>query len=114
MNTPLALLAAAILVQDVGMADSTYADGVLVTSKDVTTCPYRLLQSVSVNKRGDFSSTGTPAVYQKLREKAKKVGADAVVLVTIGEKHMTAFSFGQRNATGRAIQYVDRSCAPTR
>lgn len=101
------------MVQDVGMADSTYSAGILVTSKDVTTCPYRVIAPVSVGKRGDFSSTGFAAVYQKLREKAAKLGADAVILVTIGEKHVTAFSFGQRNAAGRAIQYVDKSCAPT-
>ena len=78
------------LVQDVGMAESTYSAGILVTSKDVTTCPYRVIAPVSVGKRGDFSSVGFAAVYQKLREKAAKIGADAVILVTIGESHVTA------------------------
>lgn len=101
------------LAQDVGEALSTNSSGVLVTTHDVTTCPYHTLGAVSVNIRQDFGAKGRSAIYQKLREKALKIGANAVVLVTIGDGHMTLVSFSQKNATGRAIQYVDSACAPS-
>lgn len=99
--------------QDVGAANSTFADGVLVTSADVTTCPYRTLGTVSVNMRLDLGGAATPNIYRKMRVKAKEIGADAVVLVSVGNGHVTLFSFNQKNVTGRAIQYVKKDCAPT-
>ena len=46
-------LSAAIFVvqasaQMVGNDDSTFVDGILVTSADVTTCPYRMVEPVTV------------------------------------------------------------------
>jgi hypothetical protein len=39
-------LATPAAAQQVGTDDSTFLDGILVTSADVTTCPYRLVQPV--------------------------------------------------------------------
>ncbi len=102
-----------VIAQEVGIAPSSFADGVLVTTKDVTTCPYRTIGPVSASASIEFSNGSQANLFYKLRLKAKKMGADAVVLVTLGERHMTAFSFGKRDGIGRAIQYVDRACAPT-
>ena len=60
----------------------------------------------------DYGTDGRAKIFQKLREKAISLGADAVVLVAKGGKHMTAFAFSRREYTGRAIRYVDRACAP--
>lgn len=98
--------------QMVGSDDSTFVDGMLVTSADVTTCPYRMVAPVTVAMTEDWGTDGRGKIFQKLRDNAKKLGADAVVLVTKGGKHITAFAFSRREYTGRAIRYVDRACAP--
>ena len=118
MRLPL-LIAAALVAggaasaQQVGSDDSSFADGILVTSGDVTTCPYRLVQAITVSVTEDYGADTRDKIFGKLRAKAKKLGADAVVLVVRGDAHMTAFAFNRREYTGRAIRYVDRSCAPT-
>ena len=93
----------------------SYADGVLVTSNDVSSCPYRPLATVSVNMRAHsyaLKELETAAITEKLRLKAHKMGADAVVLVTVGQTHMTLTSLRSTPVTGRAIKYIDPNCAP--
>lgn len=99
--------------QQVGSDDATFDRGVLVTSSDVSTCPYRLVEPVTVSVTEDYNADSRAKIHGKLRDKAIKMGADAVVLVKKGGSHMTAFAFSRREYTGRAIRYVDRSCAPT-
>lgn len=92
-----------------------YTDGMLVTSSDITVCPYRPLATVSVNMRAHsyaLKELETAAIADKLRRKARKMGADAVVLVTVGQTHMTLTSLRSTPVTGRAIKYVNPSCAP--
>ena len=101
------------IAQQVRSDDSTFANGILVTSSDVTTCPYRLLQPITVNITEDYNADTRPRIFQKLRDEAVNMGADAVVLVTKGGRHMTAWAWTRREYTGRAIRYVDRKCAPT-
>lgn len=98
--------------QEVGAADSNYADGILVTTKDVTTCPYHVIDSLHASASIEFSSINQASLFAKLRGKAKAIGADAVILVTASNARMSAFSFSKRDAIGRAIQYVDKACAP--
>jgi hypothetical protein len=98
--------------QQVGSDDSTYVDGILVTSSDVLTCPYRFVQPVSVNVTEDYGGNGRAVIFEKLRDSARTLSADAVVLVAKGKGHMTAWAFSRRSYTGRAIRYVDRTCAP--
>jgi uncharacterized protein YbjQ (UPF0145 family) len=88
----------------------------LVTSTDVTTCPYTLIGTVSVNMRAhsySLKELETEAIAAKLRERASKMGAGAVVLVTVGQTHMTLTSLRSTPITGRAIRYVRRDCAPS-
>lgn len=97
--------------QQVEYDDATLADGVLVTSGDVLNCPYRFLQPVKVNATEDYGMGKDRAkIFAKFRKVAKKIGADAVVLVAAGETHMTAFAWNRREYSGRAIQFIDRSC----
>lgn len=108
------LLSASATAQQVGSDDSTFAEGILVTSSDVTTCPYRFVEAVTVSMTEDWGADTRPKLFQKLRDMARRAGADAVVLVTKGNAHMTMWAWTRREYTGRAIRYVDRSCAPTR
>lgn len=108
------LIAAAspVIAQQVGVSDSTFSDGILVTSADVLTCPYRLVQPITVNVTEDYNADARGKIFGKFRDAAKKLNADAVVLVTKGGKHMTAWAWTRREYTGNAIRYVDRACAP--
>lgn len=110
----LSLGSAPASAQQVGSDDTTFDNGILVTSSDVTTCPYRLVQPVTVSATEDYGADTRPKIFQKLRDEAVKLGADAVVLVTKGGSHMTMWAWTRREYTGRAIRYVDRSCAPKR
>ncbi|MDB5691073.1 MAG: hypothetical protein JWO81_136 [Alphaproteobacteria bacterium] len=112
----LALVGAATAAasQQVDSGDSTFVDGILVTSSDVTTCPYHFVQPVSVSVTTDWGGNGRSVIFEKLRNQARKIGADAVVLVSKGGKHMTAWAWTRREYNGGAIRYVDRRCAPSR
>lgn len=110
--TALIAVAAPVVAQQIGTADSTYSDGILVTSADVLTCPYRLIQPITVNVTEDYNADTRGKIFGKFRTAAKKLNADAVVLVVKGGKHMTAWAWTRREYTGNAIQYVDRACAP--
>ena len=100
--------------QQVGSEASTYEDEVLVTADDVMTCPYHLIGPVYISSGEDFMTSGynRAKVYGKLRNAAKKMAADAVVMVQRGSTHLSMWSWDRREYTGRAIRYVDRSCAP--
>lgn len=106
------LAESAASAQQVGSDDFTFENGILVTSADVTTCPYRLVQPVTVSVTEDYGEDSRAKIFQKLRDQAVRLGADAVVLVTKGGSHMTMWAWTRREYTGRAIRYVDRSCAP--
>lgn len=93
----------------------SYSGGMLVTSNDVTSCPYKLLGTVSANMRAHsyaLKELETEAIASKLRAKARKMSADAVILVTVGQSHMTLTSLRSTPVTGRAVKYVDASCSP--
>ncbi|MFC4293562.1 hypothetical protein ACFO0A_00660 [Novosphingobium tardum] len=109
----LIVLSAPALAQQVGTDDATFDDGIIVTSADVLTCPYKFVQPVTVSATEDYGGGKDRAkIFAKLRNEAKKVAADGVVLVTKGGSHMTAFAWTRREYTGRAIRFVDRACAP--
>lgn len=105
-------LAAPAAAQLVGNDDATFDNDVMVTSADVTTCPYKMVQPITVNVTEDYNADTRAKIFGKLRKEAIKLGADAVVLVTKGGRHMTAWAWNRREYTGRAIRYVDRACAP--
>ena len=105
-------IATAAAAQQIGSDDSTFEDGILVTSSDVLTCPYRFVQPVTINVTEDYGTDSRERIFRKLRDQAKKLSADAVVLVQKGGGHMTAWAWNRRSYTGRAIRYVDRNCGP--
>ena len=107
------LLATPISAQEVGSDDYTFEANVLVTANDVTSCPYRFVEAITIGVTEDYGADTRGKIYGKLRAKAIKIGADALVLVTKGKTHMTAWAWNRREYTGRAIRYVDRSCAPS-
>lgn len=100
--------------QQVASEDSTYDNGLLVTSADVLTCPYSFLQPITVNVTEDYGADSRAKIFGKFRGEAIKLAADAVVLVAKGNQHLTMWAWHRRSYTGRAIRYVDRSCAPKR
>jgi len=106
------LAGAPLAAQQVGTDDFAFADGILTTSSDVSTCPYRLVQPVTINVTEDYNADTREKIYSKFRKEAKKLKADAVILIAKGGKHMTMWAFNRREYTGNAIRYVDRACAP--
>lgn len=106
-------LATPTSAQQVGTDDYTFEANVLVTGSDVTSCPYRFVEAITIGVTEDYGKDTREKIHGKIRAKAIKIGADAVVLVTKGKTHMTAWAWNRREYTGRAIRYVDRSCAPS-
>lgn len=82
--------------------------GVPVFPNDITDRPYTVLGEVKagVRKATVFSKEPSQAkIYRELWERAEKLGADAVVKVTYGDSHLSAFSWGKTNATGVAVRF---------
>lgn len=82
--------------------------GVPVFPYDITDRPYTVVGEVKagVRKATIFSKAPDQGkVYRELWERAKKLGADAVIKATYGDPHVTAFSWGSVSATGLAIKF---------
>ena len=62
---------------------------ILVTSADVVTCPYHLVQPITVSSTEDYGLASRNAIFSKLRDHAAKLGADAVVLVVNDGGHIS-------------------------
>lgn len=80
-----------------------------VVEGDITDRPYRVIGPViaGVRKATMFSKSASPEkVYRELWERGKKMGADAVIHATFGEAHITALSWGSREARGQAIKFL--------
>jgi len=89
-------------------AASTIVDGVLVSENDITDKPYKVLGDikVTVRKTTIFNADPTRAqVDEKLRKQAKKMGADAVVLVRYGTVGIGLTSWGVLDGQGRAVKF---------
>lgn len=81
---------------------------IVVTEGDITKRKYVSLGdiTVTVNKTTVFNKTPTREdVNQRLRERASKLGADAVIFARYGESGVSAFSWGSMEGKGRAIKY---------
>jgi hypothetical protein len=100
------------LAQQVASDDVTYEDGILVTGADVLSCFYRLIEPITVSVTEDYGADSRHKIFGKLRDMAKILGMDALVLVAKGKTHMTALAWNRREYAERAIRYVDRTCAP--
>lgn len=80
-----------------------------VIEGDITDRPYRVVGPViaGVRKATMFSkSASQEKVYRELWERGKKMGADAVIHAAYGEAHITALSWGSREARGQAIKFL--------
>lgn len=89
--------------------------GVPVFPYDITDRPYRVVGEVKagVRKATVFSkSPSQEKIYKELWERARKLGADAVVKAQYGDAHVSAFSWGKANATGTAIKFLPAGTAP--
>ncbi len=91
--------------------------GVPVFPYDITDRPYEVLGEVKagVRKATVFSkSPSQDKIYGELWERARKLGADAVVKAQYGDAHVSAFSWGKANATGTAVRFLPAaSVAPS-
>lgn len=106
------VLASPITAQNVETPPG-YADlarlPVPVVAGDIADRPYRVIGHVSkgVRKATMFSkSASQEKVYRELWEDARKLGADAVIHAQYGEAHITALSWGSREARGEAIKFL--------
>lgn len=95
-----------LINEDVGMPVFPY---------DITDRPYEVLGEVKagVRKATVFSkSPSQEKIYGELWERARKLGADAVVKAQYGDAHVSAFSWGKANATGLAVRFLPAANAP--
>ena len=82
--------------------------GVPVFPYDITDRPYTVVGEVKagIRKATIFSKAPSQGkVYRELWERAKKLGADAVIKASYGDPHVTAFSWGSVSATGLAVKF---------
>ncbi|WP_010542784.1 hypothetical protein [Sphingomonas elodea] len=89
--------------------------GVPVFAEDITDRPYVVLGEVKAGVRKATVFSNAPSqrkIYAELWERARKLGADAVIKASYGKAHITAFSWGKANATGVAIRFLPRDSAP--
>lgn len=107
-----ALLSSHALAQNVDTAPG-YAQlaslEVPVVEGDITDRPYRVIGHISkgVRKATMFSkSASREKVFRELWEDGRKMGADAVIHAQYGEAHITALSWGSREARGDAIKFL--------
>jgi uncharacterized protein YbjQ (UPF0145 family) len=88
------------------------AVGVPVFPHDITDRPYTVLGEVAagVRKATVFSKAASQKkIYRELWERARKMGADAVINATYGDSHISAMSWGKTNAKGTAISFTTRA-----
>jgi hypothetical protein len=80
-----------------------------VTAMDVTDRPYRVIAEVRTNVRQASRFHPAPSeakVYRELWERARKLGADAVVNARYGESIPGGWAYAQRKASGQAIKFL--------
>lgn len=90
-----------------------YADvramAVPVIAGDITDRPYRVIATIDtqVRKLTVFEKDPSQArVYRELWERARKVGADAVVNARYSETLFGGWTWGRRHASGQAIKFL--------
>lgn len=83
--------------------------GLPVFPGDLPDHPYVVLGEVKAGVRQATVFSGTPSrqkIYAELWERARKLGADAVVKAQYGKAHVSAFSWSKANASGIAIRFL--------
>lgn len=82
-----------------------------VTDADIKDRPYRVIGTIQtgVRKATIFSKPASQhKIFKELWERGSRMGADAVILATAGDSHITAMSWGSTSATGKAIVWVQK------
>lgn len=82
-----------------------------VTDADINDRPYRVIGTIQtgVRKATIFSKPASQhKIFRELWERGSRMGADAVILATAGDSHITAMSWGSTSATGKAIVWVQK------
>ena len=85
------------------------ATDVPVYATDKLDRPYEVIGEVraGVRKLTPFSSKPTEAkIYRNLWERARKLGADAVINARYGDNRGSLTSYGTTEATGTAVRFV--------
>lgn len=108
------LIAAPTAAQDVTPRTNEPAAVVLgrakpVTAGDIIDRPYRVLGPVraTVRKATIFDRRISEAkVYKELWERARRMGADAVIFADYGAPETELGKVGAREASGRAVKFV--------
>lgn len=80
-----------------------------VVATDINDRPYRVIGNIEtqVRKLTVFEKDPSEAkVYRELWERARKLGADAVVNAKYGETLYGGWTWGRRHATGQAIKFL--------
>lgn len=86
------------------------ADDIFLSIGDLTDRRYKTLGDieVTVNKTTIFNADPTrEMVNEKLKVKAAKLNADAVLLVRYGTVGVGLFSWGSLNGKGRAVSFLE-------
>jgi uncharacterized protein YbjQ (UPF0145 family) len=111
------MLLALLLVQNIDPAAVVRPPGyaevrtmpVPVIAGDINDRPYRVVANIETNVRKMTVFEKDPSeakVYRELWERARKVGADAVVNAKYGETLYGGWTWGRRHATGQAIKFL--------
>jgi hypothetical protein len=107
-------MAIAVLAQNIE-GPRVWSDGLYATEGDVTTCPYRIIGRIEAPVHTNTIFGGKPRpdkVIREIRERAEKLGADAIVNVEISPEHATMVWGRVVTGTGDAVKFVDKACAP--
>lgn len=108
---------ALLLVQNIDPQPAVRAPGyveirtmpVPVVAGDINDRPYRVIANIETNVRKMTVFEKDPSearVYRELWERARKLGADAVVNAKYGETLFGGWTWGRRHATGQAIKFL--------
>lgn len=74
--------------------------------------PYVVIGEIKDNLRKHFAFQASPTkekIYSELWERARKMGADAVINADFGATKGTPFNHGRTPISGTAIKYVDQA-----
>lgn len=113
----MSLLVALLLAQNVDpqpiIRPPGYAEvramAVPVIAGDINDHPYRVVGTIEANVRKLTIFEKDPSearVYRELWERARKLGADAVVNAKYGETLFGGWTWGRRHASGQAIKFL--------
>jgi hypothetical protein len=112
-----AFLGAALIAQPIGALAKDDKEFVVVNEEmgvpvfpyDITDKPYKIVGPVKAGVRKATIFSKEPSqkkIYKEVWERGRKMDADAVINVTYGDSHISAFSWGKTNALGFAIRFL--------